>query len=55
MAGLLVVGALLAYEHCLVRPSNLQRANTAFFTINGWISILLLATTTIDLLWIRTR
>jgi 4-hydroxybenzoate polyprenyltransferase len=50
-AGLAVVGLLLAYEHSLVRPTDLSRANTAFFTINGWISILLFATTMIDLLW----
>ncbi len=50
-AGLAVVGLLLAYEHSLVRPSDLSRANTAFFTINGWISVLLFATTMIDLLW----
>jgi 4-hydroxybenzoate polyprenyltransferase len=49
--GLAVVGLLLAYEHSLVRPADLSRANTAFFTINGWISILLFATTMIDLLW----
>lgn len=48
--GLTVVGLLLAYEHSLVRPTDLSRANTAFFTINGWISILLFATTMIDLL-----
>jgi len=50
-AGLAVVGLLLAYEHSLVRPSDLSRANTAFFTINGWISVLLFATTMTDLLW----
>lgn len=49
--GLTVVGLLLAYEHSLVRPADLSRANTAFFTINGWISILLFAITMIDLLW----
>jgi 4-hydroxybenzoate polyprenyltransferase len=49
--GLAIVGLLLAYEHSLVRPTDLSRANTAFFTINGWISILLCATTMIDLLW----
>jgi 4-hydroxybenzoate polyprenyltransferase len=53
LAGLLIVGLLLAYEHNLVRPGNLSRANTAFFTINGWISILLFLTTMIDLLWNR--
>ncbi len=50
-AGLAVVGLLIAYEHSLVRPADLSRANTAFFTINGWISILLFVTTMIDLLW----
>jgi 4-hydroxybenzoate polyprenyltransferase len=49
-AGLAVVGLLLAYEHSLVRPTDLSRANTAFFTINGWISILLFTTTMIDVL-----
>jgi 4-hydroxybenzoate polyprenyltransferase len=49
--GLAIVGVLIAYEHSLVRPTDLSRANTAFFTINGWISILLFATTMTDLLW----
>ena len=53
--GLTAVGLLLAYEHSLVRPADLSRANTAFFTINGWISILLFATTMIDLLWNGTK
>jgi len=49
--GLAAVALLLAYEHSLVRPTDLSRANTAFFTINGWISILLFAVTMADLLW----
>ena len=49
--GLGVVGLLLMYEHSLVRPADLSRVNTAFFTINGWISILLCVTTAIDILW----
>jgi 4-hydroxybenzoate polyprenyltransferase len=49
--GLAVVGLLLAYEHSLVRPTDMSHANTAFFIINGWISMLLFATTMIDLLW----
>jgi 4-hydroxybenzoate polyprenyltransferase len=53
LTGLLIVALLLAYEHNLVRPGNLSRANTAFFTINGWISVLLFLTTMIDLLWNR--
>jgi 4-hydroxybenzoate polyprenyltransferase len=53
--GLTAVGLLLAYEHSLVRPADLSRANTAFFTINGWISVLLFVTTMIDLLWIGPK
>jgi 4-hydroxybenzoate polyprenyltransferase len=48
--GLAVVGLLITYEHSLVRPGDLSRANTAFFTINGWISLLLFVATMIDLL-----
>lgn len=48
--GLALVGLLLAYQHCLVKPADLSRANMAFFTINGWISILLFATTMVDVL-----
>ena len=51
LAGLVLVGALLAYQHSLVKPSDLSRANTAFFTINGWISMLLCATASLDMIW----
>lgn len=50
-AGLATVAALLAYEHSLVKPSDLSRVNTAFFTVNGWISILLFVTTGADIIW----
>jgi len=39
--GLAVVAALLTYEHTLVKPHDLSRVNTAFFTVNGFISVLL--------------
>jgi 4-hydroxybenzoate polyprenyltransferase len=38
--GIAVIAALLAYEHSLVRANNLSRVNAAFFTVNGYISIL---------------
>lgn len=41
-AGVAVVAALLAYEHSLVRPNDLRRLNAAFFTVNGYISLLFL-------------
>ena len=40
--GIVVVAALLAYEHSLVSPNDLTRMNAAFFTVNGYISILFL-------------
>jgi 4-hydroxybenzoate polyprenyltransferase len=40
--GIAVVAALLAYEHSLVRAGDLRRLNAAFFTVNGYISLLFL-------------
>jgi len=40
--GIIVVGALLAYEHSLVGPDDLSRLSAAFFTVNGYISLLFL-------------
>jgi 4-hydroxybenzoate polyprenyltransferase len=37
--GVLVVAALLVYEHALIRPGDLRRLDTAFFTMNGVISV----------------
>jgi 4-hydroxybenzoate polyprenyltransferase len=37
--GVATVGGLLAYEHSLVRPGDLRRLDTAFFTMNGVISV----------------
>lgn len=49
-AGLAAVAALLAYEHALVKPSDLSRINAAFFTINGYISVLFFVTWAADIL-----
>ena len=37
--GAAAVAVLLLYEHRLVRPGDLRRLNTAFFTMNGVISL----------------
>ena len=39
-AGMVVVAGLLAYEHSLVKPHDLSKLNAAFFTVNGYISVL---------------
>ena len=41
-AGIAIVGALLAYEHSLVRANDLSKLDAAFFTVNGYISLLFL-------------
>jgi 4-hydroxybenzoate polyprenyltransferase len=49
-AGVAAVAVLLVYEHALVRPSDLSRVNAAFFTINGYISVLFFLTWAADIL-----
>jgi 4-hydroxybenzoate polyprenyltransferase len=41
-AGIAVVAGLLGYEHSLVKANDLSRLNAAFFTVNGYISMLFL-------------
>jgi len=41
-AGIAVVAVLLGYEHSLVKANDLSKLNAAFFTVNGYISILFL-------------
>jgi len=41
-AGIVVVAGLLGYEHSLVKADDLSKLNAAFFTVNGYISILFL-------------
>jgi 4-hydroxybenzoate polyprenyltransferase len=42
-AGWLAVVGLLVYEHSLVRPGNLARLDLAFFNVNGYIALIVLA------------
>ena len=51
MIGVGVTGALLAYQHTLVRADDLSRLDAAFFTTNAFISIILLATFGGAILW----
>ncbi len=50
LAGLLIVGALLLYEHTLVSPRDLSRMNAAFFTLNGVISVVYFLGIAVDVL-----
>ena len=44
LAGVLLTGALLIYQHSLVRADDLSRLDAAFFTTNAFVSVILLAT-----------
>ncbi len=48
--GVAAVAGLLAYEHSLVRPGDLRRLDTAFFTMNGVISVAFFAFVLADVL-----
>lgn len=50
LAGVAVVGLLLAYEHTLVSRDDLSRLNAAFFTMNGVISVVFFLFVAADLL-----
>jgi 4-hydroxybenzoate polyprenyltransferase len=48
--GVAAVGGLLAYEHALVSPRDWRRLDTAFFTMNGVISLTFFAFVLADVL-----
>jgi 4-hydroxybenzoate polyprenyltransferase len=48
-AGVAVTAAVLAYEHAIVKPSDMSRVNRAFFTANGVIGIVLFVFALLDL------
>lgn len=48
LGGVLLVAGLLGYEHRLVRADDLSRLNTAFFTMNGYVSVSIFVFTLID-------
>lgn len=40
LVGLFLLSMFLIYEHRLIKPHDLSKLNKAFFTVNGWISVL---------------
>jgi 4-hydroxybenzoate polyprenyltransferase len=47
-AAIVVVALAMAYEHRLVKPNDLSKVNTAFFTTNGFISVILFIMIALD-------
>lgn len=44
IVGVIATGALLIYQHTLVRADDLSRLNAAFFTTNAFVSVILFIT-----------
>ncbi|CAN5427281.1 putative 4-hydroxybenzoate polyprenyltransferase [soil metagenome] len=44
LAGVILVGALMIYQHTLIKPDDLSRMNAAFFTTNAFVSVILFLT-----------
>jgi 4-hydroxybenzoate polyprenyltransferase len=51
LVGVIATGALLVYQHTLVRADDLSRLNAAFFTTNAFVSVILLVTFGGAVLW----
>lgn len=48
--GVAATATLLVYEHVIVRPGDLRRLDSAFFTLNGVISVVFFAFVALDVL-----
>ena len=48
--GVGIVVLIFIYEHAIVKPTDLSRVNLAFFTLNGMISLVLMALSITDIL-----
>ena len=54
LLGVVTMAGLLAYEQSLVSAEDLSRVDAAFFTVNGWASVLFFAFWAADL-WLRLQ
>jgi 4-hydroxybenzoate polyprenyltransferase len=50
-AGLVVAAGILAYEHRLVKATDLSRLDAAFFTMNGVMSVTVFLFALVDRIW----
>jgi len=50
--GLAAVGVILLAEHLLVKPHDLSKVNTAFFTFNGFVSVIMFLIVALALPWV---
>jgi 4-hydroxybenzoate polyprenyltransferase len=55
LAGIGAVVLLLLYEHSLVKADDLSRVNAAFFTVNGYVSVLFFLFWAADIYFLGVR
>lgn len=48
-SGVALVAAVLFFEHRVISPTDMSRVNMAFFTMNGVVSLMMLACTILDI------
>ena len=49
LVGVVIMAGLLAWEQAIVRGGDLRRIDKAFFEINSWIGMVLLAVVALDI------
>ncbi len=49
-AGVIVMGAILWYEHSIVNPKDLTKVNEAFFNANTWLALTMIASVMLDVI-----
>jgi len=54
-AGIAAIVLLLLYEHRLVHADDLSRVDAAFFTVNGYVSVLFFLFWAADICFLRLR
>jgi 4-hydroxybenzoate polyprenyltransferase len=53
LAGIVISSLLLFYEHWLLRKGDLEKLDMAFFTMNGYISIIIFVATLLEIVTAR--
>ena len=53
LVGVMATGALLVYQHSIVKATDLSRLNAAFFTTNAFVSVILFVTIAGDVLLLQ--
>ena len=50
LIGVIITLFSLLYEHVLIKENDLSKINKAFFTVNGWISVILFFSVLFDIM-----